>query len=646
MERLFLSLLRMSVQTGVVILAVLAGRILLRKAPKRWSYLLWTAVLFRMLCPFGIQSPFSLLQILPGPFRNQPTEAARLVSSGTPAAGGIPAAPVPADPVYQVHPLVPETAGSAAEPASLLLRIGMVLWIVGMAVLLTAAAVQYLQLRRRLIGAIRTEDGVWESDRIASPIVTGLFRPEIYLPPDLTGEIRTVVLAHERFHIRHLDHAVRLLQYCLLCVYWFNPLVWLGYRLMGRDMELRCDEAVMTKQDGGGYSRALLQVAAGGRFPGPVPLAFGESDVKVRIKHALDWRRPKTWITVLALLFCAALAAVCVTDPVRQLCFSEILGFSPEQVQKLEAVVIIDRMEGYSGLDLQGEEAQAFLSGLTDLSCRRKLRYQPDFSNVEYAVKMMVQGPDGTQISLSFIDGTLNCERGQDRRSYRLDSAVTEQLSWQIERGVLAVEAASPQLTLRKLLSLAEEKGSALTWADFEVYPHEDVGSGLVIWSIPLEETLTLLIGGATTQAEPMYIRLCAAENYADFADLLTGDPAAFARQHRSYHFDLSSGWLRTDAQVLSFITAHCSLDGMKLTGGSYMDILVSGTEGRKRFQVWTEDGSRYDAYAIGEWKEHRSWTSNYRRVGPEMRVKQILITPASADPYAGYTDQRGIPVP
>ena len=164
-----------------------------------------------------------------------------------------------------------------------------------MAALLLYGIISYLNLRRRLRGAVRAENGVFETDSVRAPFILGLFSPTIYLPPGLEGEPLRYVLAHERFHIRHADHAVKLFGFLLLCVHWFNPLVWLAFYLMSRDMEMRCDEAVLSAESGitKPYSMALLSFASARRFPSPSPLCFGETGVRERIKNVLRWKKPK-----------------------------------------------------------------------------------------------------------------------------------------------------------------------------------------------------------------------------------------------------------------------------------------------------------------------------------------------------------------
>ena len=436
MEGFFLTILRMSLQASVVILAVLLGRLALRRAPKRWSYVLWAAVGFRLACPVSVLWAFSLFRLLPGLTNSGGTgtrvDYAPLEVSTAPAAPQItqnlaPQVSVPAS-VPTATALAPEQARDLMD---ILLKIGTALWLLGLAVMLLAALWQYLRLRRQLVGAVQVGERIYETDRIPSPFILGLLPPKIYLPLGLEGQARSYVLSHERYHIRHLDPAVRLAAYGLLSIHWFNPLVWLAFRLMGRDMELRCDEAVMQQWGGGAdYSRALLQVATQGRFPGPAPLAFGETDVKTRIKNALNWKKPTIWVSLAALALCAALVAVCVTNPGGKRSLKELLGVPLDQVTHVEAQTIVGRFadgklqnDRYQ-LTLEGEEAQALLVILEHASFRQKLRFQSTFENMEARADLWLTGLDGPLGWCGFVDGVMNLEG----KSYKLDPAITAEL--------------------------------------------------------------------------------------------------------------------------------------------------------------------------------------------------------------------------
>ena len=318
MAAVFQTVLRMSVSAAAVIVVILLLRLPLRLAPKKWRYLLWGAAGFRLCCPVSFRAAFSLFRLRPS-----------LVSAVSGAGESLPAvrgavsavsAPVSAEALAAAaDPASAPSAilGQGAETVSLWPTLGVILWLAGMAVMLSLGVVRYLRMRRRLSDAVALERGVYATDRISVPFLMGLFPPRIYVPAGLSGEEMTCVLAHERTHLCRGDHWVKLAGYVLLAVHWFNPLVWTAFLLMSRDMEMSCDERVLRDLQGSAkaYSRTLLRFAEGRRFPAPAPLGFGESDAKSRIRNALRWKKPKLWVTLAAVVLCAAAAAACTADP-------------------------------------------------------------------------------------------------------------------------------------------------------------------------------------------------------------------------------------------------------------------------------------------------------------------------------------------
>ena len=327
LDDLFLTVLNMSVTGALVICVVLLLRLALRRAPKQYSYWLWSAAGFRLLCPVSWRSVLSIFSLAPASSVAVETlDSAAPVSSmaSIPADIGMMAQPKVTLPVPQLSEAVNRVLPAAdpfssVNPVQLMVYIGALVWLAGAAAMLIWGAVSYVRLARRLRTAVRMSDGVWQSETVGSPFLLGFLRPRIYLPYGLEGARLDYVLAHERFHIARRDYLVKLLAFLLLCVHWFNPLVWLAFSRMGRDMEMRCDEAVLgrTAAKRRDYSETLLSFAAGGRFPSPGPLAFGESGVKARIRNALKWRKPRTWVTVTALLLAAAGIVACTANPAQ-----------------------------------------------------------------------------------------------------------------------------------------------------------------------------------------------------------------------------------------------------------------------------------------------------------------------------------------
>lgn len=190
-----------------------------------------------------------------------------------------------------------------------------------MGIMFAYAALSYLRLKISVKEAIKLEDNVWLCDKMCSPFILGFFKPQIYLPSDMESEQLLPVLAHERAHIKRLDHLWKLLGYLLLTVYWFYPLVWIAYALLCRDIELACDERVVKTLDRDGrakYSQALLDLSTSRKKLSMCPLAFGEVGVRCRIKSVLNYKKPALWLIALAVIICVAVAACFLTDPVEK----------------------------------------------------------------------------------------------------------------------------------------------------------------------------------------------------------------------------------------------------------------------------------------------------------------------------------------
>ena len=329
MEHIFLQVLNMSATASYVIAAVLLLRLLLRKLPKKIPYLLWSVVAFRLCCPVTWQSVFSLFSLNPlaDSVRVTGGGATRLEyfpsNAGTAAPpqinGGTLIPPVGEAVSNTLPAATPVSAVSAADPLRLWITIGTVIWCVGMAALLVYSMICYGKMRRRMSTAVLFRGNVYQSDCIRSPFILGLVRPKIYIPFGLDQDTMKYVLAHERYHIRRRDYLIKPFAFLLLTIHWFNPLCWLAFHLMGKDMEMSCDEKVLTGEGSSvkAYSASLLSFAVSRRFPSPSPLAFGETSVKSRIKNVLRWRKPKTWVTLLAVLLCVLVIVACAANPAQ-----------------------------------------------------------------------------------------------------------------------------------------------------------------------------------------------------------------------------------------------------------------------------------------------------------------------------------------
>lgn len=307
----FQQVVSMSLTAGLVILAICAARLLLRQAPKKFSYWLWAGAAFRLVCPFSFPAAFSLLALAPaaqtvaetGPL----TEVSYLPGAGLPAA---------APGVGAADAALPQAAG-AGQALGLWEVLGLV-WLLGAAALLIGALVAYLRVKVQVATAVKFAHNVYECGAFRSPFVLGFFRPKIYIPFGLEPRQREHVLCHESAHIQRRDYLVKPLGFLLLAIHWFNPLVWLAFHLMSRDMEMSCDEKVLSQlgeEARREYSLSLLSIGSRRRFPAPNPLAFGETGVKERVVNVMKFRRAKRWVTVAAAVAVVAVTAACAANP-------------------------------------------------------------------------------------------------------------------------------------------------------------------------------------------------------------------------------------------------------------------------------------------------------------------------------------------
>ena len=344
MGGVFSKVLHMSIAASWLILAVIALRLLLRKAPKWIRCILWGIVAIRLICPVSFESTLSLVPNAEdiasamvrfsgesmaadgGPTIVSPIEIGGGASMDVRSdgigggasmdvrpdgmGGGVPVAVRPDGTVPGGHSLAAE---SRANLPYLWMETGGILWMIGLGCLLGYALIGYLRLRGSVSEAILLRDNIWIGDRVPSPFILGMFRPRIYLSSSAEESQMGYMLAHEQAHIRRGDHWWKLLGYLLLAVYWFNPLSWVAYILLSRDMELACDEKVIRGLDEAekkSYLFALLNCSIQRRMVLACPPAFGEVGVKQRVKAVLDYKKPGFWV-VLASVFLCLIVAVC-----------------------------------------------------------------------------------------------------------------------------------------------------------------------------------------------------------------------------------------------------------------------------------------------------------------------------------------------
>ena len=312
MQIAFARILNMSLTGSIVIAVVLLARLMLKRAPKIYSYALWAVVLFRLLCPLSITAGLSVLKPLPVTMRTTPGVSSVVyqpVQQALSRGGYVPA--VQQQPVSEREP-------EQVEPEVTVLQIAAYVWLTGASVMAIYRVGQYLTLRHRLVGAAPYREKVYLADHITTPFVMGVLRPRVYLPSETPEGERAFIIAHERHHIRRHDPLWKLLGYAALCLHWFNPLVWLAFALAGKDMEMSCDEAVIRllgEDVRAEYSQALLRLATHRKIITGMPLAFGEGDTKGRVMNMARWKKPKVWVSVLCVALCLAILAACALNP-------------------------------------------------------------------------------------------------------------------------------------------------------------------------------------------------------------------------------------------------------------------------------------------------------------------------------------------
>lgn len=310
MSEAFLKVVNMSISAGWLVLAVLMLRVILRKAPKWIHVLLWGIVAVRLISPFSIESSLSLIP-------SAETISPSIMMDWTPEIStGIESLNKVVNPVI-TSSFTPQPYASA-NPLQILIPVWANIWLLGILFMLIYTAISYLSLRRKMATAVIFQNNLFQCEAVNSPFVLGIFKPKIYLPYSLDGQNLKHVVAHEQAHIRRKDHWWKPLGFLLLMIHWFNPLMWVAYILLCRDIELACDEKVISKlgnEQRADYTQALVVCSVNRRMTAACPLAFGEVGVKERVKSVMNYKKPAFWIIVLAILSCTIVAVCFLTNP-------------------------------------------------------------------------------------------------------------------------------------------------------------------------------------------------------------------------------------------------------------------------------------------------------------------------------------------
>ena len=365
MSGIFLKLLNLSISASWLVLVVLALRLMLKRAPKWVNVLLWGMVALRLMVPFSIESALSLIPsaetVSPEVVQFDP---APTITSGVTIIDNA------------VNPSLSESFAAAplasVNPLYVWTYLAGWVWLIGLAAMLLYALVSYLRLRRRVSASIPLRENIYVCDEVASPFILGILRPRIYLPSALDEAQRGSVLSHERAHLARRDHWWKPLGFALLAVYWFNPLLWLAYTLLCRDIELACDERVLCGMDAGqvkDYSSALLACSVPRRMLAACPLAFGEVGVGARVKNALRYKKPAFWVVAASVIVCIVVAVCFLTNPRTDTDAAGLVGFHREQVTYAD--VTDESGAQPSSVQLTAEETDAVYALLDTLQYKR-----------------------------------------------------------------------------------------------------------------------------------------------------------------------------------------------------------------------------------------------------------------------------------
>ena len=365
MAAVFLKLLNLSISASWLVLAVLALRLVLRRAPKWVNVLLWGMVALRLMLPFSIESALSLIPsaetLSPEVVRFNP---APTITSGVEFIDNA------------VNPSLSESFAAAplasVNPLYVWTYLAGWVWLIGLGVMLLYALVSYLRLRRRVSVSLCVQENIYLCDAISSPFILGVVKPRIYLPSGLDEVQRQNVLSHERAHLARHDHWWKPLGFALLAAYWFNPVLWLAYTLLCRDIELACDERVIRTMDESAvktYSTVLLACSIPRKAVITCPLAFGEVGVKERVKNALHYKKPAFWVIAASVTVCIVVAVCFLTNPPTDTDAAGLVGFHREQVTYADVTDASGAQP--SNVQLTAEETDAVYALLDALQYKR-----------------------------------------------------------------------------------------------------------------------------------------------------------------------------------------------------------------------------------------------------------------------------------
>lgn len=582
MTKLFLGVVNLSISAGWLVLTVLVLRLVLKKAPKWINVLLWGIVAVRLVFPFSVGSALSLIP-------SAETISPEIMIAQLPEIStGIETFDQVVNPVISAS-FAPDPFASA-NPLQILIPIAANVWLLGVLAMLAYTAGSYIFLGRKLRTAVILRENIFQCETVNSPFVMGIIKPKIYLPYSMDGGDLHHVVAHERAHIRRKDHWWKPLGFLLLTVYWFNPLMWLAYLLLCRDIELACDEKVIAELENeqrADYTQALVACSVKRPMLAACPLAFGEVGVKERVKSIMNYQQPAFWIIVAAVAICVIVAVCFLTNPLDSVDYLKFTGWSNGPVSP-------DQMNYEINLGNRAMSGEIYVEEWQNGTCVRSapvvMTQFVDSVSVTIRDRWDKGKMVGTDIHIETnqyggsletyfpcpenYDGAYYFARNKPNKRIKLvpgKEVILEARSFQCGNGVrpftcedlltnrellesqdylLVIRAVfsddplgvtnhsdalppAEKLTLNEVIALSQ-KGYGLTWSDFEKYEYEETGSGLYIRLYEIDGQFRLAIGGGGPDSDPMYIYLALGDDLDTRIDIRDGGAAEFVSQYTS----------------------------------------------------------------------------------------------------------------
>ena len=440
MAAVFLKLLNLSISASWLVLAVLVLRLISKRSPKWVNVLLWGIVALRLVLPFSIESALSLI-----PSAETVSPAAVQFDPAPTITSGVSVIDNAVNPSLSEHFAAVPTA--SVNPLYVWTEIAGWVWLIGLGAMLLYTLVSYLRLRRCVSVSLPIQDHIYLCDAISSPFILGVVKPHIYLPSGLDEVQRQNVLAHERAHLARRDHWWKPLGFALLAVYWFNPVLWLAYTLLCRDIELACDEKVIRDMDVAAkkaYSIALLSCSTHRNQISACPLAFGEVGVKERVRNALHYKKPAFWVVAASVAVCVVVAVCFLTDPPTDTDAAGLVGFHREQVTYADVTDASGTQP--SSVQLTAEETDAIYA-LLDAMQYKRLGAASAMQDCYARLHFISAAGERCEVMLSEREMLVNpITGGKTARLYELRSGSTELRDYLLEC-IGASDAAPEQMS-------------------------------------------------------------------------------------------------------------------------------------------------------------------------------------------------------